>query len=108
MKPIIPIEVLKKREEEIPDVVIEAINNLLVEEYRIGSTSIVLKQDDIVDILVESYGLDKNEIFDKGWLDFEPLFIDAGWEVEFDKPSWRETHPSTFKFTRGKVPNEQS
>lgn len=85
--------------DDIPEVVIKAVNNLLKKQYRRGR-SVTLKQDDIVDeILRLEEDTHRDHIFDYGWLDFEPVFERAGWRVDYDKPAYCESYPAIFKFT---------
>ncbi len=44
----------------------------------------------------------RKQLFEKGWLDVEPIFKKAGWDVEYDKPGYNESYPATFKFSRKK------
>lgn len=83
VEPISPSDVKKF----IPDFIIETVNKLIVEKWD-GDKAIIL-QDDIMDI-VSSNDPDINkpsrrEVFDKGWLDFEPLYREKGWDVEYDE-----------------------
>jgi hypothetical protein len=99
MKPLSPSEVEKKAQSDIPDCVIDAVNNLLVKEYRNGSATLRQK-----DILKEIRRIDENMtstiLFENGWMDFEPIFRKAGWSVEYDKPGYNEDYEATFKFKK--------
>jgi hypothetical protein len=44
-------------------------------------------------------GLNRNEIFKKGWLDVEEIYGKAGWKVEYDKPGYNEDYAAHFIFT---------
>lgn len=72
VEPISPSDVKKF----IPDFIIETVNKLIVEKWD-GDKAIIL-QDDIMDIVSSNdTDIDKpsrREVFDKGWLDFEPLY----------------------------------
>lgn len=82
----------------IPDLVISTVNRLLA--ARGGSRRIVLKQKDILAEL-ESQGMDRQEIFYQCWLDFEPLYEKAGWEVEYNKPcAGEEPFDAYYVFTK--------
>jgi len=78
VRPITPKDVAEEKLRKIPDVVIEVVNQLLKENIRDGSATI--SEEDIVDRLVEK-GVDPNEIYKCGWLDFEPIYRNAGWKV---------------------------
>jgi len=43
-------------------------------------------------------GLNRAEIFDKGWLNVEEVYRAAGWAVEYDKPGFNESYSATFTF----------
>lgn len=102
VRPVTPDEASDMKMVNIPDVVIETVNRLLAENMRLGRA--VIKQKDLVDELV-SGGLDKGEIYDRGWVDFEDLYREYGWKVHYDKPGWNEDYPAFWEFT---VPNPTS
>lgn len=79
----------------IPDVVIETVNRYLQDLG--GSRRIVLHQNRLLRLL-EEQGLSREDIFEKGWLNFEPLFIEAGWNVTYDKPGYCEEGEAMFIF----------
>jgi len=101
IKPISPDDIMDNLEKIIPPVVIKVINELLKNSYRGGEVSI--KQDDIVNAILKSDpNLTRDVIFDKKYLDFEKIYRDNGWVVVYDKPSYRDDYPATFKFTKRK------
>lgn len=68
---------------------------------RSEQSTIVIKQDEIVQMLLTiKPGLERSEIFDKGWLDIESAYRKAGWHVEYDKPGYCETYVAYWEFTR--------
>ena len=97
--PLTPDEVSDSLLRSIPDGVIEAVNELLTKKLR--GTNATLYQDDIKNRAIEIMGIEWKE-FDNGWLDFEPLFRDAGWEVQYYKPPYYSDERPTFMFSRGK------
>jgi len=98
-KPFTPKQAEDKKIEVIPPQVIEAFEELIVENLRGGTATI--KQDDVVNRIHEKMtGVKTQEMFDKGWLDVEDLFRKAGWEVEYDKPGFNESYPATFTFSK--------
>lgn len=98
MKAISPQECAAQAGNDIPDMVIEAINDMLKKEYRKGK-SVVLRQDDIIaEIQQRDISLTREQIFGRGWLDFEPVFERAGWKVKYDKPGYNESYAATFEF----------
>jgi hypothetical protein len=96
MGPIKPSEMAQKKQEVIPDIVFETFNELITLAFRNGSA--IVFQKEIADLLVER-GLDRKEIFDKGWLNIEDSYKAVGWDVYYDKPAYNETYEATFKFT---------
>lgn len=101
VEPISPSDVKKF----IPDFIIETVNKLIVEKWD-GEKAIIL-QDDIMDIVSSNDpDIDKpsrREVFDKGWLDFEPLYRERGWNVEYDKPGYNEFYKANFIFKLKKI-----
>lgn len=98
MKPITPQECGEQAGSNIPEFVIEAVNNLLQKSYRKGRT-VTLRQDDIMaEILRLNINVTREQVFSEGWMDFEPVFERAGWKVTYDKPGYNESYPATFDF----------
>ena len=94
-KPITPKEAASGS--HVPDIVIETVNDYL-KSYG-SAQRIVLKQDELVNALIEK-GLSRSEIFGRGWLDFEGMFVQAGWDVEYEKPGYNEPGSACFIFSR--------
>jgi hypothetical protein len=98
IEPISPSDVKKI----IPDFVIEAVNQLINEKWD-GDEAIIL-QDDIMDMVSsDDPDIDKpsrGEVFDRHWLDFEDLYREKGWDVEYDKPAYNEFYKAKFIFKR--------
>lgn len=85
---------------DIPDFVIQAVNDLLVEMKKSEPTKrvFIIKQDTLVNrILNEHPNLQRSEVFDKGWLNFEHLYRAEGWQVEYNK-NFREEQGAEFWF----------
>jgi hypothetical protein len=94
-KPIKPSEV----EKIVPDEVIESFNEL-IQKYWNGNES-VIKQVEVVKLISEKTGMYDSEIFDKKYLDVEPIYISAGWEVKYDEPGFNENpYPPYFRFSK--------
>lgn len=45
-----------------------------------------------------SKGFNRQEIFDRHWLDFETVYRSAGWDVHFSKPAYNESGDAVFTF----------
>ena len=96
MKPISPNDVVAP---EIPDFVIDIVNRLIRQNYQSRRKCSIIEQREIVKeikALINIYGLE----FNIKWLDFEELYRNAGWNVEYDKPGYNESYEATFKFTK--------
>lgn len=100
VKPITPNEVLNVRQESIPDAVIEAFNELITENWSSQFRGAVVLQDDAVKRIVKKLKIKREAVFDNGYLDVEPIFENAGWVVEFDKPGYNESYEANFTFSR--------
>jgi hypothetical protein len=99
--PITPDEAAKKWVRNLPDAVFEVFNKLLADEFDGESEvkSVIIRQDEVLTLLLEK-GLDREQIFDKGWLNVEGAYQKAGWKVVYNKPGYNEEGPATFTFTR--------
>jgi hypothetical protein len=98
IQPITPQEVVAKKLEQIPDVVIQVFNNLIAKNFN-GSEA-KIKQNDVIDaIRTEDETISKSMIFDNHWLDVEDIYRKLGWTVEYDKPAYNEDYAPHFIFT---------
>ena len=97
---ITPEEILKAKAENIPNQVIESFNKLII-RYWDGSKSIVLKDDAVNEILThysENQHKDiKDLMYKEHWLDIEPLYILAGWKVNYYKSDYT-TYPPRSRY----------
>jgi len=100
VKPIRPSEVQNRKNETIPDVVIEAFNELIVKGLNASGTHSTVKQSEAVALIHSKDSTLSGTLVDNGWLDVEDLYRCAGWEVEYDKPGYNESYPATFKFSK--------
>ena len=95
VNPISPKEVTHA----IPDFVIEAVNDLIKKKW--DGKKAVIYQDEILDIISgDDNKPSRKTIFDNNWLDFEDLYREQGWKVEYDKPEYYENYKAYFKFTK--------
>jgi hypothetical protein len=99
IQPIKPKEVADYKRENFPNEVFEAFNELIVENA--GPGEIVVKQKDVVKRMVDK-GLNRDEIYKKGWLDIEDVYRKAGWKVGYDKPGYNESYDAFFVFKQRK------
>ena len=104
VKPITPQEAEKKFQEQLPDFVIEAFNQLLSEKIGVSRRCTITQEEAVARIIAEAAKADVElncqTIFDKHYLDVEDAYRAAGWEVDFDKAGYNETRPSIFTFSK--------
>ena len=105
MKPITPQKVEQIRIHEMPEAIIQAVNELIVRSWN-GSSATV-KVEEIVDQYYRVSGEERNaatrkQLFDKHYLDIEPAYREAGWKVKFESPDYTESFPSYFVFSMKK------
>jgi hypothetical protein len=101
VQPISPSEAIERKITMIPDFVIETVNEMLAEQAT-KNPYIVLRQDEIIKRIMARVGhqITKGELYEKKWLDFEPLYEKAGWKIEYDKPAYNESYEPTFTFKK--------
>lgn len=104
--PITPDEVVKKKQQIVPEFVFEAFNELIARNLSGGYA--MVKQDDVVALILskmnpeavtwEGMGEDRARVFAYHWLDIEPLYRGAGWDVTYeDSPGY---NGATFTFKK--------
>lgn len=98
VNPVRPDELVPANERQIPDVVFDVFNAHLTRGSAKASTGIRIEEEDIVRELVKR-GLKKADIFGKKWLQVEPIYRQAGWEVVYSRPNLAyEYFPSSLTF----------
>ncbi len=93
--PISPSDIPAAKAEHIPEDVFEIVNGLLAANFTAGRA--LFYQDDILAAL-EAKGHDRQDVFDKGYLNFEEAYRAQGWKVEYDKPAYNESYRAHFIF----------
>ena len=97
IEPIKPSEV----KQIIPEWVIKGANECIQKHYHHLHKESHFTQDALIDCILKykpNEEIDRNTLFNNHWLDIEPIYRIAGWEVEYDKPSYCETYPANFTF----------
>ena len=97
--PASPSEILKAQAkcEHIPSFVLKAVDRLLTIHLKNNYAS--FDQDEIIkEIQKSNPEIKRREIFANKWLDFEPLYRDFGWEVEYEKGAYYDTFTPYFEF----------
>ena len=98
VKPISPDEIGAAKRQHIPDAVFEAFNAEIA--LKFDNNRAKVSQKDILARL-EASGMNRAEIFEKGYLYVEEAYRMEGWEVSYDKPGYNENYDAIFEFKRG-------
>ena len=102
-KPITPTEARTKQVESIPDFIIEIFNTKIVQNLDSNNRSTITQKEIMTAIMNHSEcDFIRQKVFDRGWLDIEPLYRTQGWNVTFDKPAYCETYEASWTFKVGK------
>ena len=102
IEPIAPDDVQEVKNSQIPDYIIEAFNELIVEKWNMSSSR-VLQKDAMSRALEKApEGVTSQEIYANKWFDVEPLFRSKGWKVKYDKPAYCESYAASYEFSKDK------
>lgn len=100
IEPITPDDIGAAKANIFPDFVIESVNALIAANYTNGRANFTQKAV-ISEMMQRANGdIKRTEIFENGYLNFEEIYRDRGWKVEYDKPAYYETYDANFTFTR--------
>jgi hypothetical protein len=106
VKAITPKQAKALNRRDIPDVVFEAVNHLLTMNAHKALITIKTKEV-IAEILQRASKFDttltSQMLYDRGWLDFEPIYRKAGWNVKYDGPSYGENFDGFYQFSSKRV-----
>lgn len=95
VQPIRPEDVTALQLEQFPPEVVQTFNTLIAENIAGGEA--IVSQNDVIENLVLR-GLHRAQIYQKGWLNVEDMYRDAGWKVEYDRPGHDESYQAFFRF----------
>ena len=100
IKPINLKDVVAKKKAQLPPEVLDAFNELIAEHF--DGTSSSFEQKEVVSRIRKKFGgkYTSQQLFDRNWLDVEPIYRKEGWKVEYDKPAYCESYEATFEFTK--------
>lgn len=98
VKPIRPAEVIETRIASLPDGVIEAWNELIVQNFSGNSATVY--QDEATNHIANKMQCSKQEVYNKHWLDIEEVYRKVGWLVKYDKPGYNESYDAFFVFSK--------
>jgi hypothetical protein len=97
-KPIKPDEVIDKKIKSLPDIVIDTFNNAIAEAWN-GKESIIYQRT-VAFLIANELNISEDKVYDRGYMDIEPIYRKEGWKVQYDKPAYNETYEATYKFTK--------
>ena len=104
VKPISFQEVYEKTRTFIPDEIIEAVNELIVENYDCEDESATIDMPEIVERVNEKksvpYSYRKEHFDEENWFCFGYLYEENGWDVQVIQPDMGEYFEPYFYFTR--------
>lgn len=95
---ITPDEVVKLKSEVFPGEVITAFNNAIALAWN-GHSSTVFAADVAAEI-ANKLSIPVSKVYELNYLDVEPIYRDAGWDVRYDKPGYDESYRSHFIFRK--------
>jgi len=103
VKPITPQEAKAAYGANIPDLVFEAINGIIAVKGRHGGSFSIMKAE-AVKAIVARYKeagshIERQDIFDNNYLDFEKHYEAAGWKVVWNKIHYSESGDDYFSFS---------
>ena len=96
--PITPKEVVDSKITAIPEAVFEIFNDAIVKNFKDGTA--IFKQHDIVLDITEALNITIIQVFERGYLEVEEVYRNAGWNVRYSKPGPNENYHAFFQFTK--------
>lgn len=94
IEPISPKDITLAKKRQLPYKVIDQVNILIAEKWN--GTESVFTLDKLVKRILDHTGIKNDDIFDKKYLDFEDIYREAGWIVDFDQ----RTYEAIFTFRK--------
>lgn len=103
VEPIKPTDI----KQEIPDWVIKGANECIKKHYNELRKESKFTQDELIYYILNCAPADdetitRRTLFDNNWLDIEPIYRQAGWKVDYDKPGYNEFYDANFTFRQKK------
>ena len=99
IEPIKPQDIAQAKVKAFPDFVMQTFNELIAENFTNGKATV--RQCDVIARMVKlaaSEDVTRNVILNRGWLNVEEIFREAGWKVTYDKPAYNECYEAFFEF----------
>jgi hypothetical protein len=82
----------------IPKEIIKIFNDLILKDFSHNQATV--RQEAVIKRIIEVLGGKREDIFEKHWLDIEPLFEEAGWTVTYDNPGYCEDYEASWLFEK--------
>ena len=103
VKPITPAQIEKARKDMIPDEVIEAVNELMIDGWDSASYHTYIRQEELIELVIEKMKntVARADLFNNHWLDIERVFVEYGWKITYDSGD-----PASFSFDAKKPRND--
>lgn len=107
VKPVTPDEASNQRLASFEPEMITAVNNMIIKKLNTSRTEAVVLQKDIIEEYFKVKGVMetpalRSDLFERHQLDFEDIFREFGWIVEYDKPAYCESYEANFTFKKKK------
>ena len=95
VKPLSPDEVIYN----IPDFVIETVNQMIKNKYR--GKSFTFKVKDLIALGRSDGTPESNKDWcEEKWMDFEDIYREMGWEVKYEQPCYGDSNfDAYYEFT---------
>lgn len=93
-----PEEVGDVQRSVLPAAVFDAFNAEIAGSFGSGSARVM--QNKVANRIAAAMGIERQEVYDKHYLDVEEAYRDEGWNVEYEKPAYNESYEAFFVFKR--------
>lgn len=98
VKPIKPSEVVAKKQDQLPDGVILAFNELIAEAWDGQGSHIDRKR--VLALICSKLEVRQDTVLEKHYLDVEDIYRKAGWVVTYHRPATDENWDSYYSFSK--------
>lgn len=96
VQPISPADVAKQKKADFPPLVIQAFNEMIAKKF--SGVAATVFQDEVTKLIAEKLGCSEKLVYERGWLNVEEIYKEAGWKVMYEKPAYNETGRSFYTF----------
>ncbi len=96
--PIKPSEVVGKKAETLPKVIIETFNELIAKHWNGNTSKFTMAEAEL--IICNKLDCNSKYLYDNHYMDVEDIYRAEGWKVSFDKPGYNESYDSSYEFSK--------